>query len=168
MPPSELYQTICNTFTAEKWQYAEVEGREVIQVGFEAHHTRVNMHIQAFPELSAISVVSENSTGTKEPARRERLAELAMRSNEMLTIGNFEMRWDLGVLVFRATNLFPTPQGDPEIIKGLVHTTVSEMDRIAPPLSMILSTEGAELAGLNIEELLKGEDLLPQPPEENS
>lgn len=168
MPPSELYQTICNTFTAENWQYAEVEGREVIQVGFEAHHTRVNMHIQAFPELSAVSVVSETSTGTKDPARRERLAELAMRSNELLTIGNFEMRWELGVLVFRATNLFPTPQGTPGIIKGLVHTTVSEMDRIAPPLAMIMSAEGAELAGLNIAELLSREDLLPQPPEENS
>ena len=161
MPPSELYQTICTAFQQENWQYAEVSGREVIKVGFEAHHTRVEMHVQVFPELRAVSIVSEASHGTNDVARRERLAELAMRCNEMLTIGNFEMRWDHGILLFRATNLFTTPQGDPEIIKGLIHTAVSEMDRISPLHSMIMTAEGADLAVLNIPELLNRDDLLP-------
>ncbi len=161
MPPSELYQTILTAFADEKWQFAEVADREVVQAGFEAHHTRVELHVQAFQQLSGISVVSEMPHGTNDPARRERLAELAMRANEMLTIGNFEMRWEYGKLMFRVSNLFSTPQGDPDIIKGLIHTTVAEMDRIAPACTTILQSEGAELAALNIPELMNREDLLP-------
>lgn len=165
-PPSPLFETVKSVFAEEGWAWAEVEGRQVVRAGFEAHHSRVELHLQVFPELAAVSVVAESALAAGDPARRERLAELVMRVNQRLTVGNFEMDWDAGRVLFRATNLFSTEAGDPKILRGLVHTTVFEMDRIAPPISIICRAQGPELAGLDIPELIGRTDLLPPEPGE--
>ena len=170
MVHSELYSTVLAAFSEAGWAFTEVTGREVIRAGFEAHHTRVDLHLQVFEALAAISVVSESPRRSHDPLHRDRVAELAMRVNQTLTVGNFEMDWDAGQLVFRVTNLFPTPQGDLSIIQGLVHTTIGEMDRIAPLEAILLRAEGPALAALNIPALLGREDLLPEiiAPESNT
>ena len=162
MGDSLLFLTVKSAFDEEGWGYTEVPDQEVIQAGFEAHHTRVNLHVQAFPELPAVSVVSESAQTTDSPAKRERLAELVMRVNQTLTVGNFEMDWDAGRLIFRATNLFLQSEGDREIVRGLVHNAIGEMDRIAPFEVLIHQAEGAELASLDLVGLLSREDLLPE------
>ncbi len=161
---SKLYTTVKSAFDEDGWGYSEVPGREVIRAGFEGHHTRISLHVQAFPELQAVSVVSESVQTTDSPTKRERLAELIMRVNQTLTVGNFEMDWDAGRLLFRVTNLFPDPEGDLGIVRGMVHNTIGEMDRIAPFEALIHRSEGSDLAGINIIELLSREDLLPDVP----
>lgn len=152
---SPLFETVKGVFSGENWAFSEVPGREVVNAGFEAHHSRVELHVQAFPELSAVSVVSESTfENGSDPARRERTAELLMRINESLTVGNFEMIWDTGSVLFRATNLFSGDAGDPAIIRGLIHNTILEMDRITPLLSAIDRAEGSDLAGLDISEMI--------------
>jgi hypothetical protein len=163
-PHSELYATVLAVFAEEGWACQEVAGREVLRAGFEAHHTRVDLHVQVFPPLAAVSVVSESPLTAPGPAHRERLAELVMRVNQTLTVGNFELDWEASRLLFRVTNLFPTPQGDAGIIRGLVHTTVGEMDRIAPLEAIVLRSEGIALAALDLAALLNREDLLPAVP----
>lgn len=163
-PHSELYATVLSVFTAEGWSFSEVAGREVLRAGFEAHHTRVDLHVQVFEGLAAVSVVSESPVSCPGPAHRERLAELAMRINQTLTVGNFELDWDSGRLLFRLTNLFPSPQGDSGIVRGMVHTVVGEMDRIAPLEAIVLRAEGPALAALDLVSLMEREDLLPEPP----
>lgn len=165
---SELFATVLSTFETNGWNYSEVSGREVIRAGFEAHHTRVNLHVQVFEPLAAVSVVAESSNQVNDPAKRDRIVELIMRVNKTLTVGNFELDWDTGQIMFRATNLFATHQGEPTIIQGLVHNAVGEMDRIAPMESIVLSAEGDGLAGLNIEDLLQRQDLLPEIPTSES
>ena len=161
MSTSVLYSSIRNAFDSAGWAYAEVAEREVIRAGFEAHHTRVDLHVQAFDRLSTVSVVSESTNKTADPAKRERLAELIMRVNQTLTVGNFEMNWENGQLMFRLSNIFSAPEGDHSIIQGLIHNTVSEMDRIAPLESMIFSSDGPALASLDLKKLMSREDLLP-------
>ncbi len=162
---SPLFATLRSAFDQAGWSYGEVPGREVLRAGFEAHHARVELHAQAFPELAAVSVVSESSRTAAEPRRRERLAELAMRVNQTLTVGNFEVDWDAGRLIFRTTNLFPSPEGDPALIQGIVHTVVAEMDRIAPLEAIILGADGPGLVALDIPALLRRDDLVPDIPD---
>ncbi|MDF1811718.1 MAG: hypothetical protein P1V20_05875 [Verrucomicrobiales bacterium] len=161
---SEMFSTVKGVFEKEGWAFTEVENREVITCGFEAHHTRVNLHVQVFEPMNAVSVVSESALRTSDPLKRDRLAELAMRVNHTLNIGAFEMDWDPGQLIFRVTNLFPTPQGDTKIIAGLIHNVIGEMDRISPFESLIHRAEGPELAGIDIAELIQRTDLLPEVP----
>jgi hypothetical protein len=163
-PPPErsaLFAAVKELFDAEGWAYHAIPGRAVIQAGFEAHHTRVELHVQAFPELNAVSVVSESPLVLPDSARRERLAELILRTDQALTVGAFEMDWDAGRALFRVTNLFPAGPADPAILRGLVHTTILEMDRIAPLIVLISQAEGPVLAGLNLPELMSRLDLLP-------
>lgn len=159
--PSPLFATVKELFDREGWSYREIPGREVIQAGFEAHHTRVELHVQAFPALHAVSVVSESALALPDPVRRERLAELILRTDQTLSVGAFEMDWDAGRVLFRVTNLFSTEAGDPAIIRGMVHTVILEMDRIAPLIVLISQAEGPALAGLNLPELMTRLDLLP-------
>lgn len=161
MSVSPLYQSIKNAFDSAGWAYAEVADREVIRAGFEAHHTRVDLHVQAFEKLSTASVVSESLHETTDPAKRERLAELTMRVNQTLTVGNFEMDWENGRIMFRLSNIFPTEAGDISILQGLIHNTVGEMDRIAPLISTIHQCDGPALAALDIKNMMTREDLLP-------
>ncbi len=165
-PPPEtsvLFAAVKAVFSDEGWEFREIPGRAVIQASFEAHHTRVDLHVQAFPELNAVSVVSESPLTTTDAAQRERLAELVLRTNQGLTVGNFEMDWDTGRVMFRAANLFSSEQPDPEIVRGLVHTTILEMDRISPLTVLILQASGPELAGLDLPALMNRLDLLPGP-----
>ncbi|MDF1755494.1 MAG: hypothetical protein P1U89_22080 [Verrucomicrobiales bacterium] len=164
MVHSELFSSVKAAFDREGWAFTEVEGREVLTCGFEAHHTRVNLHVQTFQQMRAVSVVSESALRTSNPLQRDRLAELVMRVNHTLTVGAFELQWDIGQIIFRITNLFPTPQGDIDIIAGLVHNVVAEMDRISPMETLLHRAEGPELAGIDILELINREDLLPEVP----
>ncbi|MBL9160435.1 MAG: hypothetical protein JNJ70_23335 [Verrucomicrobiales bacterium] len=158
---SRLFDAVKAVFNAEGWAYHAVPGRAVIQSGFEAHHTRVELHVQAFPELNALSVVSESPLALPDPARRERLAELLLRTDQTLTVGAFEMDWDAGRALFRVTNLFSSDAVDPAIVRGLVHTTILEMDRISPLIVLLSQAEGPALAGIDLPALLSRMDLLP-------
>ncbi len=162
MANSTLYDTALTAFREAGWSFTEVGGREVIRAGFEAHHTRVELHLQVFESLAAVSVVSESLRSSDDPAHRERLSELVMRVNRSLTVGNFELDWDSGRLSFRVTNLFQTPGEGGSLIRGLVQTTVGEMDRIAPLEAIILRSKDATLAALDIPGLLERDDLLPE------
>jgi len=169
---SPLFETVKKTFDSENWAYSQVEDREVILAGFEARHLKVNLHVQVFEEIGGISVVSESEKTTYSAALRERLAELIFRTNQTLTVGNFEMSWDEGQIVFRASNLFPEGNGDTGIISGMVHATISEMDRLTPMMDILFEAEkctDGELAALSIPLLMETDvDNLPdQSPEEN-
>lgn len=164
-PPSaiSLFEQVRAAFDSEGWAHEPIGGRdgEVLRARFEAQHTRVDLHVQVFDPIRAVSVVAEAPLTTRDPARRERLAELAMRSNESLTVGAFEMLWDRGLLMFRVTNLFSESGIDRAIVVGMVHATIAEMDRLAPVLAALFRAQGADLAGLDLVALLQREDWLP-------
>lgn len=152
---------IVQTFEEQGWAYHKVDGANVIETGFEAHHTKVQLHIQAFPEISAISVVSQSPIVSTSSDRRLKVLELIMRVNEVLNIGNFELRWDHGEVVFRSTNLFSKSRFDGAVLITLVEATIVEMDRITPCLNIIQKASPAELMMLDIQELMQRDDLVP-------
>ena len=156
-----MIDSIVQTFEDQGWAYHKIEGANVIETGFEAHHTKVQIHIQAFPEINAVSVVSQSPIVSTSADRRLRVMELIMRVNEVLNIGNFELRWDHGEVVFRATNLFSKRRFDGAVLIALVEATIVEMDRITPCLNIIQKASPAELMNLDIQELMQRDDLVP-------
>lgn len=160
---SPLFQSVQATFRRMRWNGREVVNREVIEADFEAHHTKVRLHVQAFPELNAVSVVA-TAAGEVPDSRRGLISEMLMRTNHELTVGNFEMDYDSGRVLFRSTNIFSTPQAEESILGSLVHSAVAEMDRITPFLTLALRMSVDELAKLNLKLFLQREDLLPPIP----
>lgn len=162
---SPLFAATLQAFQERGWHYREVSGREVIEADFEAHHTKVPLHVQVFGEARMATVVSRASFPFQ-PSHRHRVAELLMRVNQQLTLGNFEMDWDGGSVFFRATNLFPPDQYHSGIVAALVHAAIAEMDRLTPYLGELCRAPARSLALFDIPALLAREDLLPPAPDD--
>ena len=165
-PPatSRLFTAVEETFARMKWAGRRVPGREVMEADFEAHHTRIRVHVQAFAEVQAICVGT--TLGHNVPDSRAGLvSEMLMRTNLELTLGAFEFDYDAGRVLFRATNIFPPDAADPQIIASLVHSALAETDRLTPFLTLLLRMTAEELGRLNLKLFLQREDLLPPVPE---
>lgn len=162
-PDSPLFTSVAQTFQRMSWQSRRVENREVLEADFELHHTRTRLHVQVFAPLNALSVIG--TLGHKIPDSRSGLiCEALMRTNKDLTVGNFELDYDAGTVLFRATNIFPQGTVDQRIIASLVHSTLAEVDRLTPFLTLLLRMTPEELASLNLKMFLMREDLLPPVP----
>lgn len=157
---SAEFQAVLQAFGEAGWNCRPVDGREVAEADFEMHHTRLHLHIQAFAEIGAVSVVVESANPVS-AGKRAKLAELLMRANEALTVGGFEMVWDDGLALFRSTNLFPRGRAEPAMIQGLVHSALAEMDRITPLIAIIEGTPEPSMDALEPLRMLRREDLLP-------
>lgn len=151
------------TFGANGWHCELMEGRDVLRAGFEAHHTRVDLIAQAFPQLNALSIVTESLM----PLDEEHLPvvlELLARANKPLTLGGFEYDLDRGMLVFRITNLFERERFDSDIISSMVHCAIAELDRIIPYAAIVRDTPSDLLHDLNLQRLLARVDVIPPVP----
>ncbi|MEM0967734.1 MAG: hypothetical protein AAGJ31_00160, partial [Verrucomicrobiota bacterium] len=135
---------------------------QVVEAGFEAHHARIPLHVQAFPEINAISVVSRSDSAATDPDHRTKTAELLMRANQRLTLGAFELLWDEGETLFRVTNFFPAEARIPSVLTAMVEIAVVEMDRILPLLHHVQEASGLSLVSLNISAMLDSPEFLPE------
>ena len=152
----KLIETTAAAFVSEGWNFHRVAGHEVLEAAFEMHHSKIMLHAQAFPEIRAVSVVATASL-TVPPSHLHGAAELLMRTNEQLTVGNFELVWDNGQTLFRTTNIFSdgTP-ADPTVLVGMVNNALAETDRITPYLSTLIKESPA---GYDVRSLLARGDL---------
>jgi len=158
---AKLLDQVKTAFAAAGWESVDVDGRDVVTAAFEAHHTKVSLYVQTFEEMGAISIVSEASLSAV-PAAVPKVAEILMRVNHQLTVGNFEMDWDKGMIFFRATNLFENPEtATPDLLASLVRAAVVEMDRVTPYLAVVARTSPGDIDALDVPHLLQREDLLP-------
>lgn len=162
-PHSRQILIVEETFGANGWHCELVEGRDVLRAGFEAHHTRVDLIAQAFPELNALSVVTESPMPLG-PEHLPAVLELLSRANKPLTLGGFEYDIDRSMLVFRVTNLFERERYDSDIICSMVHCAIAELDRIIPYVAIVRNTHADLLDDLDLQRLLMREDVLPPVP----
>ncbi len=163
--PSLQFQSLIDAFGQNGWHHDIIEGRQVLQTQFEAHHTRIHVLAQAFPALNALAIVGETPVNVPETHLLAFL-ELCMRANKQLTLGGFEYDFDRNLLVFRTTNLFEKEKYDGDIISSLVHCIIAELDRIIPLSNVLFKTPTDTLPDLSLDLLLTREDLLPPVPDE--
>jgi hypothetical protein len=155
--------TVEETFGANGWHCELVEGRDVLRAGFEAHHTRVDLIAQAYPQLNALSVITESPL-VLDGEHLAPVLELLARANKQLTLGGFEYDLDRKMLVFRTTNLFERERFDSDIVSSMVHCAITELDRITPYAAIVRDTPGDLLDDLDLQRLLMREDVIPPVP----
>lgn len=155
--------TVEETFGQNGWHCELVEGRDVLRTGFEAHHTRVDLIAQAYPQLNALGIVSETPMEV-DPDHLPAVLELLARANKPLTLGGFEYDLDRGMLVFRITNLFERERFDSDIVSSMVHCAIAELDRIVPYVAIVRDTPADLLDDLDLRRLLMREDVIPPVP----
>lgn len=162
-PHSRQILTVEEIFGSNGWHCELVEGRDVLRAGFEAHHTRVDLIAQAYPQLNALSIVTESPMQLDDEHLPVAL-ELLTRANKPLTLGGFEYDLDRGMLVFRITNLFERERFDPDIVCSMVHCAIAELDRIVPYVATVRNTPADLLPDLDPQRLLMREDIIPPVP----
>ena len=162
-PHSRQILTVEEAFGQQGWHCELVEGRDVLRAGFDAHHTRVDLVAQAYPQLNALSIVSE-SPMPLDDEHQSPVLELLARANKQLTLGGFEYDMDREFLVFRITNLFERERFDSDIISSMVHCAIAELDRIIPYAAIVRDTPSDLLDDLDLSRLLMREDIIPPVP----
>ena len=160
MHDSVLFTSLCRSLRQSGWNYERVPEREVAALGFETKNGRIDVMAQAFAPIRAIGLTSETDLAMA-PHHRLKLAELLMRTNLELTIGNFEMNWDTLRVFYRTTNLFVEEAPASSILAGMVHAAVAEMDRMIVLCRELNLASETELAGYDIGRLLRRPDLFP-------
>ena len=151
---SALYASALNAFKSMNWAFRPLQDREVIESGFEAHHAKVPLHVQCYGDTGLLGVVSRASFEVPR-SHFAQVSELLMRVNKVLNLGNFELDWDAGTVLFRVTNLFPAHRADEKTIASLVEIAVAEMDRLTPQLAEITRTPKGELLLLSVPEIMR-------------
>ncbi len=162
-PISIQIQSVMDAFGQQGWQFEHLEGKDVIRTAFEAYHTQVQLHAQAFPQLNAVSVVGETLMEL-EVEQEPLVLELLARANKRITLGSLEYDLDRSQLMFRITNLFERDKFDADIISSMVHAAIAEVDRITPYVGVVQQTPEDLLDDLSVERLLLREDLIPPVP----
>jgi hypothetical protein len=163
MSDSPLFVSLTRALRQQGWEYQRVDGREVARLDFQARSGTIPVIAQAFAPIGALGVTSEPAWNAPRPPPMGKLAELLMRVNLQLTIGNFEVDWDEARVYFRVTNVFPETTNPPAaIVAGLVHTAVTEADRMNYLLRELARCPDGELARFDIGRLLRREDLFPE------
>lgn len=163
-PHSRQILTVEETFGVQGWHCELVEGRDVLRAGFEAHHTRVDLIVQAYPQINALAMVAEAPLSAG-PDHVHAILELLAHANKELTLGGFEYDLDRSMLVFRITNLFERERFDADLVSSMVHCAIAELDRITPYAATVCHTRAELLADLDLKRLLQRQDLLPPVPE---
>jgi len=131
-PTSLQISSVQEIFGQNGWDCQLLEGQDVIRTGFEAHHTHIQLHAQAFTPLNALSIVAETPMPFASDEHVFFLLELAQRANKRLTLGSIEVDMDREQLMFRITNIFDREKYDPQIVTSMVHFAIAELDRITP------------------------------------
>ena len=162
-PHSRQLLSVEEAFGQNGWHCELVEGRDVLRAGFDAHHTRVDLIAQAYPQLNGLVIVSESPLHLDE-AHLSAILQLLARANKQLTLGGFEYDLDREFLVFRITNLFEKEKFDGDIISSMVHCAIAELDRITPYAAMVRDTPADLLDDLDLGRLLLRQDLIPPVP----
>lgn len=162
MSDSPLFLGLTRALRQQGWEYQRVDGQEVVHLAFEARSGTIPVILQCFPPIGAVGVTAEANWPPARPPHLGKLAELLMRSNLQMTIGNFELDWDEARVYFRAANLFPEAAPPPaRLVCGLVHTAITETDRMNYLLRELARFPDDDLARCDIGRLLRRDDLFP-------
>ncbi|WP_367875065.1 YbjN domain-containing protein [Luteolibacter sp. Populi] len=162
-PPSRQILSVEEAFGQQGWHCELVEGKDVLRAVFTAHHTRIEMVVQAYAPMNALAIMGEMPLPLDED-HQPFLLELLARANKSLNLGGFEYDLDRQRVVFRITNLFDKERYDADIISSMVHCAVAEVDRIAPYATTVVRTPADLLDDLDIKRLLQREDFIPPVP----
>ncbi|MFM7182419.1 MAG: YbjN domain-containing protein [Verrucomicrobiales bacterium] len=162
MSDSPLFISLTRVLRQQGWEYQRVEGQEVARLDFQTRSGAIPVIVQAFAPIGALGVTSEPSWTAPRPPPMGKLAELLMRVNLQLTIGNFEIDWDEARIYFRLTNILPENTNPPaSMVAGLVHTAVTEADRMNYLLRELARCPDEELERFDIGRLLRRDDVFP-------
>ncbi len=163
MAHSPLFQSLLDIFKARDWQAEIVDPKkEVIHSLFEAHHSKIHVYAQVFLPINTLSIITEAPLELETAKHLSVLFELINRMNKLLVLGNFEYDLDRKQLVFKISHISESSKLSEKIVASMLHSSITELDRLIPCASTIQKSNLADLLSLSINDLLERQDWVPK------
>ena len=164
MADSPLFKSLLGIFDAKEWQFERADTKqEVIHSVFEAHHSKIHVYSQVFLPIQTVSIISEAPLKVETAKHLSVLFELINRVNKLLVLGNFEYDLDREQLVFKVSHISEGPELSEKIVGSMLHSSITELDRLIPCASTIQKSNLADLLSLSVASLLERQDWVPKP-----
>lgn len=168
------FETVREFFDQNNLRYDVLEGKTRLITGFTSEHCDIRVHVNVDEEKSVVQVLSLVPINVP-VHRRGAMAELLIRANDGLIVGNFDMSMKEGQVSYRASVCmadlaFPAAMMHPLI--GLSMTTIGRYYpaivgvafRNESPSDAVASVEGSDGRDSQADRIL--EDMLDEPPKD--
>jgi len=133
-----IFEGMNRFFTADDWKFSQLEGKEILRMGFSGDNGQWTCFAQAREEQEQF--VFYSSCPVKAPEeKRHALAEFLTRANWGLVVGNFEMDYTDGEVRYKTS--ISVKDGEvlaPGLIKHAVYPNVLTMDQYLPGIMAVL------------------------------
>lgn len=135
-----LLETASAFFTQERWVFDTAKDAPVLRLGFEGKSGRWRCFLEAKEAMAQLVFFSVRE-GAVPDARKTAVAELLMRINCRLNVGNFELNFDDGLVRFRSGLDVEGVTSVAPLLKGLTLLNVATMDKYLPAIEHVVRGE---------------------------
>ena len=127
-------------FAKEKWVVDRAKDAPILRLAFQGKHGRWRCFLEAKEPLSQVVFFSVKDPPVPEP-RRAAVAELFMRINCRLNVGNFELNFNDGVARCRSGIDVEGAADVTPLVRNLAMLNVATFDKYLPALEAVISGE---------------------------
>ena len=143
----ELLDTARAFFDEDNWPYAQLEGRDTLQLSAQADGEEWKCFAQAREVQSQFVFYSLYPENTPED-KRSIMAEFITRANFGIVIGNFEMDWNDGETRFKTSIDVEGDRLTPALVKALVYANVRAMRQYMPGIRLIIAENASAIEAI--------------------
>jgi hypothetical protein len=123
-----ILQSLIDFFKQDEWSYHQVEDEASIQISFQGENGQWNCYARARETQQQAVFYSMFPVNAPEH-KRSAVAEFITRANSGMMVGNFELDFDDGEILYKTSIDIEDDRLSFALIKNLVYTNVSMMDR---------------------------------------
>ena len=144
----QVFDAIANFFKEDEWEFSQLEGQPILQMGFTGDNGNCMCQAQAVENEEAAQFLFYSVCPVKVPEDRLlAVAQFLTRANYGIVIGNFELDLDDGEIRYKTSIDVKDDRLSSALCKQLVYTNLVMMDRYLPGIMAViyggLSPEGA-------------------------
>lgn len=142
-----IFDEIAEFFVGDEWEPVQVGDEPILQMDFQGSNGGWTCRAYAHDERERFVFVSILPIDVPEEKRAE-AAEYVTRANFGMEIGNFEMNYDDGVVVFRTSVDIEGGDLTPKMIQNLAYANVTTTDQYLPGLVMVVEGDATPLEAI--------------------
>lgn len=155
----KVFDAVVNFFKEDEWEFSQVEGQAVLQMGFTGDNGNWMCYAQTVENEEVAQFIFYSICPVKAPEnKRVTVAEFVTRANYDLAIGNFELDFSDGEIRYKTSIDVKDDRLSSALCKQLVYMNLAMMDRYLPGMmAVIYGGVSPELAIAQIENQLESE-----------
>ncbi len=139
-------------FTQDDWPFTKIQGQPILQMMCQGENGQWLCYARANEAPAQFAFYSICPAAA--PAdRRLAIAEFITRANSGMVIGNFELNFDNGEILYKTSIDVEGDRLTPSLIKQMVYTNISLMDKYLPGIQAVINGEIPTDAILTVETL---------------